>query len=136
MSFRIYHFNFSQALRLWDISDGSCKIEISKAHNDSIRCIAADPSPQQPNDIFRFCTGSYDNYVKIWEFNSTNSTHHCVQKLLHGHPIEAMTYFPRGTLLVTAGGPEVKIWDTSGGGCLLHSIQAHMKTVTCRLKPF
>ena len=38
---------------------------------------------------------------------------------------------PNGTMLVTAGGNEVKIWDLlSGGNRLLKTISAHNKTVT------
>ena len=50
---------------------------------------------------------------------------------MHGCPVECVLMLPNGTMLVTAGGNEVKIWDLlSGGNRLLKTISAHNKTVT------
>lgn len=126
-------FFISQSLKLWDISDGTCKIEVPNSHGDSVRCLAPDPSPNQRQEILLFASGSYDGYVKTWEFDVSTCTQNCLHKFLHGHPVESIAFFPKGCLLVTAGGPEVKVWDMVGGVKLLHSIQAHMKTVTCKM---
>lgn len=114
------------------MSDGSCKVEVVDAHADSVRCIAADPTPTQSSEVHLFATGSYDGFIKVWEFKLSDNSFHTRHKFLHGQSVESIAYFPNGTLLVSAGGTEVKVWDTCGAGRLLHSIQAHVQTVTCK----
>ena len=64
--------------------------------------------------------------VRLWDVRAGQST----LTLDHGHPVEDTLVFPHGGLLVSAGGPVVKIWDVLSGGRLLHTIANHQKTVT------
>jgi U3 small nucleolar RNA-associated protein 15 len=72
-------------------------------------------------------SGSYDHSVNVWDKRSSSPAIHT---FVHGSPVEAVLMLPNGTLLVTAGGSEVKIWDLLAGNRLLTTINAHNKTVT------
>lgn len=50
--------------------------------------------------------------------------------LLHGHPVESVLLFPTGTLLASAGGPQMKIWDMIAGGRQIAAVSNHQKTIT------
>uniref|UniRef100_A0A915EHS7 U3 small nucleolar RNA-associated protein 15 homolog n=1 Tax=Ditylenchus dipsaci TaxID=166011 RepID=A0A915EHS7_9BILA len=45
-------------------------------------------------------------------------------------PVEKILVFPNDTIVVSAGGNKIKLWDMSAGGKLLHSIESHYKTIT------
>jgi len=48
----------------------------------------------------------------------------------HGHPVEAGSAFPGGTLFVSAGGPAVKVWDVALAGRPVQELpDAHSKVV-------
>ena len=47
----------------------------------------------------------------------------------HGYPVESLSLFPSMSLIVSAGGPLVKIWDVYQRR-LLTSLSQHTKTVT------
>lgn len=49
----------------------------------------------------------------------------------HGSPIESLLFLPSGGIFLSAGGTDIKIWDTIAGGKLLGSISQHHKTITC-----
>ena len=72
-------------------------------------------------------SGSYDHYVNVWDCRQNEEPIH---KLSQGNPVEAVKVLPNGTMVVTAGGSEVKIWDLLAGGRLLKTISTHNKTVT------
>ena len=71
-------------------------------------------------------SGSYDHVAKIWDRRQPEASIHSFQ---HGHPVEAVLMLPNGTLLVTAGGNEVKIWDLVKSK-LLTTFSPHNKTIT------
>ncbi|KAI3979982.1 hypothetical protein MKX01_042636 [Papaver californicum] len=48
----------------------------------------------------------------------------------HGKPVEDVIFLPFGSLLATAGGNSVKIWDVTSGGKLVYAMESHNKTVT------
>eukprot|EP01105_Mastigella_eilhardi_P014248 TRINITY_DN324_c0_g1_i1.p1 TRINITY_DN324_c0_g1~~TRINITY_DN324_c0_g1_i1.p1 ORF type:complete len:469 (+),score=137.23 TRINITY_DN324_c0_g1_i1:280-1686(+) len=104
----------------WDIST---KTNISSfvAHTDHVRaavCSAGSPV---------WATGSYDHTIKLWDMRHNEA----VMTMDHGAPVEALLYFPNGSILVSAGGTSVKLWDVLSGGTLLHELPNHQKTVTC-----
>ena len=47
----------------------------------------------------------------------------------HGYPVESLAIFPSMTLIISTGGPIVKIWDMHNRR-LLTSLSHHTKTVT------
>jgi WD40 repeat protein len=48
----------------------------------------------------------------------------------HGQPVEACLITPSGTMALTAGGNEIKVWDILCGGKLLHTFSSHLKNIT------
>ena len=48
----------------------------------------------------------------------------------HGQPVEACLINPSGTIALTAGGNEIKVWDILCGGKLLHTFSSHQKNIT------
>ncbi|KAK9801858.1 hypothetical protein WJX73_002537 [Symbiochloris irregularis] len=108
-------------VRWWDITAGE-QVASMQGHSDYVR--SAICSPTSPST---WLTGGYDHTCKLWDVRSSQ----CILTLQHEHPIEAVTFFPSGGLAVTAGGPQVCVWDLLGGGRLLHRLASHQKTVTC-----
>jgi U3 small nucleolar RNA-associated protein 15 len=54
-----------------------------------------------------FFAGGYDHTVKLWEMRSGKAS----MSFDHGAPVEDLSFFPSGGLLVTAGGTNLCIWD-------------------------
>jgi U3 small nucleolar RNA-associated protein 15 len=48
----------------------------------------------------------------------------------HGAPVDALLWMPSGGLLLSAGGPTIKVWDVVSGGRCLHSFSNHQKAIT------
>lgn len=112
-------------LRLWDITDGSC-VRVLEAHTDSIRSIAASPLNDSP-DIW--VSSSYDGTVKLWDMRDRREVP-LVCAMDHQMPVEHVSFFPTGGLIVSAGSNQAKIWDLLGGGGLVTQVENHMKTIT------
>lgn len=110
-------------VRLWDVSVGSQVMRMD-GHADYVR--AAGVNPASPDT---WATGGYDHQVVCWDVRSGEST----LKLDHGAPVESLSFFPAGTLLVSAGGNQLCVWDMLGGGRLLKRITNFQKTVSCVL---
>jgi U3 small nucleolar RNA-associated protein 15 len=53
--------------------------------------------------------------VKLWDVraggSSSSSSGGSSMSFDHGAPVEACAFFPSGSLLVTAGGPQLCVWD-------------------------
>ncbi|KAK7072701.1 snoRNA-binding rRNA-processing protein [Halocaridina rubra] len=105
---------------LWDMSEEK-QICILNGHTDFIR--AGMVSPASEHLIF---TGSYDHSVRLWDTRSGSS----VLTVDHGAPVESIACFPSGGVFVSAGGNEVRVWETIGGK-LLSKFSQHHKTITC-----
>lgn len=107
-------------------------MHIPDAHRDTVSCVAADPLSHRPSTTLVFASGGLDGYVKLWRLNleEDQGTPDCFLKFLHGEPVTSVVFFPEGALFVSGGGPDVKVWDVTGGGRLVHSFQSHVKTVT------
>ncbi len=54
-------------------------------------------------------------------------------KVKHGCPVEALLVLPGNSLLLSAGGNTIKVWDILNGGKLLNEISNHQKTITSLL---
>lgn len=47
----------------------------------------------------------------------------------HGKPVEKILLFPNETIVASAGGNTIKLWDLAAGGKIIHTIENHYKTV-------
>lgn len=117
---QIVSYSDDKTVKLWDI--GTEKVLATfKDHNDYVRAGAVNPASHTT-----LLSGSYDQTVKMYD----SRTESCVMTLNHGAPIESLVFLPSGTVIVSAGGNEIKFWDAIGGGRLLGKINQHTKTVT------
>lgn len=107
---------------VWDVAAGSCTSTL-RGHRDYVRSLCVSPCPGANS----FATGSYDHTVRLWDARSPDGAPLTVS---HGAPVEAVAFLPGGSVLVSAGGGDVKLWDVIGGGRLLQTLSAHQKTVT------
>eukprot|EP00803_Ostreobium_quekettii_P004855 evm.model.scf_1585.1 EVM.evm.TU.scf_1585.1 scf_1585:22260-29819(-) len=108
------------AVRWWDISEGAQVLRMD-GHRDYIRAGARSPSTMDT-----WATGGYDHVCRLWDVRAGRST----MELDHGAPVEDVVFLPSGTLLATAGGPYICIWDVLASGQLLRRLTNHQKTVT------
>nr|XP_023025430.1 U3 small nucleolar RNA-associated protein 15 homolog [Leptinotarsa decemlineata] len=118
---QISSFSDDKSVRLWDIPTEKT-IMTYNSHTDYVRagatCLAV------PDMLI---SGGYDNKVKMYDTRTENE----VLTVDHGSPIESLLFLPSGGIFLSAGGTEIKIWDTIAGGKLLGSISQHHKTITC-----
>ncbi|KAI6674696.1 hypothetical protein NL676_002602 [Syzygium grande] len=110
-------------VKYWDVAGESVVSEL-RGHKDYVRC--GDCSPADANC---FVTGSYDHVVKLWDVR-VSDRNRAVTEVNHGSPVQDVIFLPSGTLVATAGGNSVKIWDLIGGGKMVYSMESHNKTVT------
>lgn len=117
---QIVSYSDDKTVKIWDI--GTEKVLTTfKEHKDYIRAGAINPV--SPTTLL---SGGYDQIVKMYDSRTEN----CVMTLNHGAPIEALIFLPSGSVIVSAGGTEIKFWDAIGGGRLLGKISQHTKTIT------
>ncbi|KAF4321028.1 hypothetical protein BBO99_00000807 [Phytophthora kernoviae] len=91
----------------------------------------SDDKTARPSSQNVWATGSYDHTVKLWDLRASDQTvSKSTMNLDHGAPVEACMVMPGGSLLLSAGGNSVKVWDILSGGRLLHSFSSHQKTIT------
>ncbi|RLV90441.1 U3 small nucleolar RNA-associated protein 15 [Spathaspora sp. JA1] len=112
-------------LRLYDISQttkGPIVEFDGSHHSDYIR--SANFIPGNPNLI---ATGCYDGIVRL--FDTRNSSHQVVSQFNQHNPIEDVLAIS-STTLVSAGGPQVRIWDLTRGA-QIHELNNFTKTATC-----
>ena len=107
-----------RTLRQWDVATEKQVFAVD-AHEDYIRC-AEVVGPGQA------VTGGYDGVVKIWDLRQPERA---TVRLEHGKPVESVVALQGGSLVCSAAGNEVKVWDVLGGGRLLHSFAYHAKAV-------
>lgn len=118
---QVSSFSDDKTIKIWDIPTEKNLITYT-GHTDYVRagatCLAV------PDIIL---SGGYDGVAKMYDCRSENE----VFSVIHGSPIESLLFLPSGGIFLSAGGTEIKIWDTIAGGKLLGSICQHHKTVTC-----
>jgi len=85
-------------------------------------CRAGETAPNDPNI---FCSGGYDNMVNVLDLRSQEIT----MSFNHGAPVESICLFPSMSLIVSSGGPTIKVWDCYQRK-LLTQLSNHTKTVT------
>lgn len=118
---QIASFSDDKSVKIWDIPTEKNIISYAE-HNDYVRAGTVNPVL---TDVI--LSGSYDNTVKMFD----TRTEKAVITVNHGSPIESILFLPSGSIFLTAGGTDIKIWDTIAGGKLLGSISQHHKTITC-----
>ncbi|KAI8449218.1 WD40-repeat-containing domain protein [Phakopsora pachyrhizi] len=112
------------SVRLYDLATSKI-LRTFTGHSDYVRT----GSFASPNLIL---SGGYDGTIKLWDDRMEESGG-LVWTLKHKRPIENILTHPSGTLLVSAGGPLVKVWDILGGSGNQKSLLTlgnHQKTVT------
>jgi len=144
---RIFSAGNDKTVRFWDLTAAK-SINCFEGHTDYIRCASESPTSGHGHI---WATGAYDHTIRIWDMRTGSasntgtgtadsmgnsgagkSTSGASSMLMmdHGDPVEAVLHVPAGGLLVSAGGPRIKIWDLAGGGRLLQTLENHQKTVT------
>uniref|UniRef100_A0A914XAE3 U3 small nucleolar RNA-associated protein 15 homolog n=1 Tax=Plectus sambesii TaxID=2011161 RepID=A0A914XAE3_9BILA len=120
---RVVSFGDDQSIKCWDLADMGAipVVAFPGAHADHIRC--GDVAHTSEHLLV---SGSYDHMAKLWDCR----THEAVATVDHGWPVEAVLLFPNDSLLATAGGTVVKIWDLTAGGKQLAVLSHHHKTIT------
>ncbi|KAL7635619.1 UNVERIFIED_CONTAM: hypothetical protein RMT77_013436 [Armadillidium vulgare] len=117
---QVVGFSDDYTVSLWDTPSGE-RVQTFEEHKDFIR--AGVTSPTSEDTVI---SGSYDHTVKVWDARSRSS----VMTFQQGSPVETLLCYPSGTLIASAGGTEIKIFDIIGGK-LLSVISQHHKNITC-----
>lgn len=120
-NFHMISFSDDNSSAYWDISS-EVKLHTFEGHEDYVRSGATNPiSP----DIF--ASGGYDNKIIVYDVRQQKS----IFTVNHEAPIESLMFLPSGGVLISAGGNDLKVWDTLNGGKLLCKVSQHHKTITC-----
>lgn len=109
-----------RVVRLYDISQTTSGpiLEFNDSyHQDYIR--SADFIPNNPNLLV---TGCYDGIVRVFDTRANE----CVSQFNHDQPVEDILAFSSSTI-ISAGGPQVKIWDLSSNK-QIHELNNFTKT--------
>lgn len=118
---QISTFSDDKTVKIWDIPTEKNLITYT-GHTDYIR--AGTTCPAVPDIVL---SGSYDRKVKMFDTRTEKE----VLTVDHGSPVESLLFLPAGGIFLSAGGTEIKIWDSLAGGRLIGSISQHHKTITC-----
>lgn len=115
-------------VRLYDISQstkGPILTFDDSYHGDYLR--SASFIPGNPNLIV---TGCYDGFVRIFDTRSSSTNNQqLIAKFDQGNPVEDVLAISP-TTLVSAGGPQVKIWDLTRN-LKINELNNFTKTATC-----
>ncbi len=92
-------------IRLWNLETGECAA-ILKGHSGVVNSVEILPDGQFA------VSGSNDKTINIWDLEARA----CVGTL-EGHrgPVEAVAISPDSTLVASAGGEEIRLWDLESG---------------------
>lgn len=124
-SVSLFSASDDKSVKLWDLATGTCITTVNDAHSDYIRSGSAHPA--NPNIVI---TSSYDHTIKLWDMR-TALDNRCVMSMDHTAPVECVVAHPSGSLLFSAGGTHVSVFDLiKGGKEFCPSMHNHQKTVT------
>lgn len=118
---QISSFSDDKTVKIWDIPTEKT-LTTYEGHTDYIR---AGATCQALPDII--LSGGYDNKIRMLDTRTENEG----ITVDHGSPVESLLFLPAGGIFLSAGGTEIKIWDSIAGGRLLGNISQHHKTITC-----
>ncbi|KAL7745541.1 hypothetical protein ACLKA6_015530 [Drosophila palustris] len=116
-------FADDKSVRLWDVANEKVVQTYADAHTDYIRAGAMHPQASH-----MFVSGGYDGKINMYDTRIANAI---TGTLDHGSPVESMLFLPNGSIFITAGGTQVRVWDMISGCRLLTTMSQHHKTVTC-----
>lgn len=122
---RIFSGSDDKRAICWDLATEQMLFSTKSHHTDYVRSLDANPVSA---DIF--VTGAYDHTVKMWDCRQSENHGAPVHSMLLDHPVEYTMFTPSGTMLLTASGSEVRVYDIISGGKLLHTFNNHQKYVT------
>lgn len=108
--------------RIWDTFTGNCVVTVY-AHVDGVKCLAS-----VPGSTSLWLTGGFDGAVRLWDTQKDGTWRRSPLKKLeleHGAPVEALLFFPAGSIVASIGGHEIRLWDLAGGGRLIRIIGDH-----------
>ncbi len=140
-------------LRVWDLSgnlgglgDGVKPLIFMKGHGDAIRSVAAYKMGERGDEKIRLVTASYDHTIRVWDCDGLNNEmsgygdddrDRCLSVMDHGAPVESLIVLEpsanstfNNTILISAGGTSVKLWNPQLGTCLSTINTKHSKTIT------
>lgn len=117
----IASFSDDKSVKVWDIPTEK-EILSYNEHSDYVRAGAVNAV--LPDVVL---SGGYDHVIKMYD----TRTEKAVLNVNHGSPVESVLFLPSGGVFLSAGGTDIKIWDTVAGGKLIGSVVKHHKTVTC-----
>ncbi|XP_039496709.1 U3 small nucleolar RNA-associated protein 15 homolog [Drosophila santomea] len=116
-------FGDDRSVRLWDVANEKVVQTYEDTHTDYIRAGAMHPQAGH-----MFVSGGYDGKINLYDTRAEKAVQHTLD---HGAPVESMLFLPNGSIFVSAGGSQVRIWDLISGCRLLTMMSQHHKTVTC-----
>lgn len=109
--------------RLWSMATAE-QLARFDGHTDYVRCVR----PSAAAGSGAWLTGSYDHSVRAWDPRAPDAER-CVLRLDHGAPVEDVLPLAGGSLVASAGGNRLKVWDLLGGR-LVYECSNHQKTIT------
>lgn len=107
-------------VRIWDIAEGKNLFTLDDA-TDYVRAQNYSPSSRHV-----WVTASFDRKARLYDLR----TRKCIFTLNHGSQIDDVHILPGGGLVLTVGGPDVRLWDLFSGGKMSNSLSCHAKAVT------
>ncbi|XP_062139630.1 U3 small nucleolar RNA-associated protein 15 homolog [Drosophila sulfurigaster albostrigata] len=116
-------FADDKSVRLWDVANEKVVKTYDDVHTDYIRAGAMHPQASH-----LFVSGGYDGKINVYDTRTADAI---TSTLDHGSPVESMLFLPNGSIFITAGGTQVRVWDMISGCRLLTTMSQHHKTVTC-----
>ncbi|KAF9467239.1 Trp-Asp repeat-containing protein [Collybia nuda] len=114
-------------VKIWDVPSQTT-ISTFTSHTDYVR--SGLVSTSNPNLIL---TGSYDATVRLFDARSgicEMAMGDTTNTIGVRTPIEQVLMFPAGTIVLSSGGPIIRVWDLVAGGRCIRALSNHQKTVT------
>lgn len=107
-------------VKVWDIAEGRNISSLTDA-TDYVRSMNKSPASRHV-----WATGSFDHKARLYDLR----TGKCIFTLDHGAQIDDIHVLPGGAMVLTVGGPDVRLWDLFTGGILVNTLACHAKAVT------
>jgi len=114
-------FSDDKSVTVWDVATEDV-VASWDVHKDYVRSGCAS---EITADVI--ASGSYDHTVRMFDKRVPNNS---TMVFHQDSPVEAVMFFPNGSLLASAGINDVRIWDLIAGK-MLAKFNPHNKTITC-----